>query len=207
MAEFADNSCQHARTGMSPFMADLGYKRRAFDDITLLDRPQIPAMLFALSITKSRFSSDVVTLLLQHKQPKNTFTTAIGLMSILLDTLNLDLTQIGAKDRCMLTARFIGTYKIIQRTNPDTYHILLPPAVRLHDEFHVAYLQPYAEDTNDKRLNNMPCLIIRDGTEGNQVRAIIGQRTRHGIRQSKVRWAVTNATCGNQRSTSHKPMA
>ncbi|TDH66162.1 uncharacterized protein CCR75_002742 [Bremia lactucae] len=109
------------------------------------------------------------------------FTTAVGLMSILLDTLNLDLTHIGAKGRRKCAARFIGPYKNNQRTTPDTYQISLLPGVRLHNEFHVANLQPSAKDTNDKRLNNVPRLITCDGTEGNQVRAIVGYRTRYGI--------------------------
>jgi hypothetical protein len=89
---------------------------------------------------------------------------------VLLDTLHLDLEHVGAKGRRKFASRFIGPYKITACTTPNTYRIGLPPGVRLHDEFHVQYLRPYHEDTNPNRLNRVPRLITRDGSEGSQVR-------------------------------------
>ncbi|KAE9303343.1 hypothetical protein PF001_g13593 [Phytophthora fragariae] len=43
-------------------------------------------------------------------------------------------------------------------------------------------------DTKPKRLNPVPCLLTCDGTERNQVRAIVGRRERKGATFFKVRW-------------------
>jgi hypothetical protein len=102
---------------------------------------------------------------------------------VLLDTLNLDLAHVSTKGRRKLAARFIGPYRVLELTTPDTYRISLPPGDRLHDEFHVSYLRKYHEDPNPKRLNDVPRLITRDGFEGNQIHSIIGQRKHRGIQQ------------------------
>jgi hypothetical protein len=46
MAEFAYNSRLHSSIAMTPFEADLGYRPRAFDDLSLLQRPQMSADAF-----------------------------------------------------------------------------------------------------------------------------------------------------------------
>ncbi|TDH66338.1 uncharacterized protein CCR75_002737 [Bremia lactucae] len=168
MAELAYNSRWDASTGMSPFMAILGYKPRACDDIILLDRPQMSSNALCRAPRADSLATSNHEALYDRNRPD------VQYDQVLLDTLNLDLTHIGAKGRRKCAARFIGPYKNNQRTTPDTYQISLLPGVRLHNEFHVANLQPSAKDTNDKHLNNVPRLITCDGTEGNQVRAIVG---------------------------------
>ncbi|KAE9050478.1 hypothetical protein PR001_g2344 [Phytophthora rubi] len=195
MAEFAYNSRFHSSIAMTPFAADLGYTPRAFDDITLLQRPQTPAdaLTFAehqqhvLQQCRANLESAQASMkrFFDHNRPDLQF--MVGDMG-LLDTLNLDLAHIGSKGRRKLVARFIGPYRVLERTTPDTYRISLLPGVRLHDEVHVSYLRKYHEDTNPKRLNNVPRLITRDVFEGNQIRSIVGQRKRRGIQQYKVQW-------------------
>lgn len=107
---------------------------------------------------------------------------------VLLDTLNLDAAHAATQGHRKLAARFIVPYRVLENTTPATYRISLPPDVRLHDEFYVAYLHQYHEDTNPNCLNNVSFLITRDGFEGNQIRAIIGQCTRKGIKQFEVQW-------------------
>ncbi|KAJ0403285.1 hypothetical protein P43SY_007589 [Pythium insidiosum] len=179
---------------MSPFAADLGYEPRAFDDLVLLHRPQPKDALSFVdhqhqTLTRCREALAKAQASMKHFYDRNRpdVQFAIG-DSVPLDTLNIDLAHVGSKGRRKFAARFIGPYRILERTTPDTYRISLPAGVRLQDEFHVSYLRAYHEDTNPRRLNNVPRLLTRDGTEGNQIRAIVGRRVRHGTTYYKVQW-------------------
>ncbi|KAJ0395287.1 hypothetical protein P43SY_001155 [Pythium insidiosum] len=194
MAEFSYNARHHSSIGMSPFAADLGYEPRAFADLALRP-PHAPAdamrFLDHQDATLSRCRDALVKAqaamkdFFDRNRPDVTFSVGDR---VLLDTLHLDLVHVGARGRRKLAPRFIGPYTITARTTPNTYRLGLPPGTRLHDEFHVAYLRAYKEDTNPRRLNDVPKLITRDGYIGNQVRAIVGHRDRTGERQYKVNW-------------------
>jgi hypothetical protein len=195
MAEFAYNARPHSSIGMSPFAADLGYEPRAYDDLTLLRPPQAPrnALTFIQHqeqvLQRCRDALESAHDRMKHFYDRNRPDIAFAVGDqVLLDTLHLDLAHVGTQGRRKFASRFIGPYKILATTTPNTYRISLPPGIRLHDEFHVQYLRPYHEDPNPNRLNRVPRLITRDGVEGNQIRAIVGQRVRRGIQYYKVQW-------------------
>ncbi|OWZ03691.1 Retrotransposon protein, Ty3-gypsy subclass [Phytophthora megakarya] len=167
MAEFAYNAHHHCSIDMSPFEADLGYLPRAIDDLAVLDRPQPnrDALHFTAHIhavlQRCRDSLATAQGWMKHYYDRNRPDIPITVGDqVLLDTTHLDLAHIGAQGRRKFAARFIGPYKVVAVTTPDTYKLALPPGIRLHDEFHVSYLRRYIEDTNPNRLNN-ECKSVR----------------------------------------------
>ncbi|KAJ0394727.1 hypothetical protein ATCC90586_002200 [Pythium insidiosum] len=195
LAEFAYNGRVHSSIGTSPFHADLGYEPRAFADLALPDGPRRKnhGLSFAeyqeATLRRCRDALEAANASMKrfYDQNRPDVQFKVG-DAVLLDTLNLDLAHVGTTGRRKFAARFIGPYKVTACTTRTTYRISLPPGIRLHDEFHVSYLRRYHEDTDPNRLNHVPRLITRDGTEGQQIRAIVDKRTHRGELQYKVRW-------------------
>ncbi|KAE8897807.1 hypothetical protein PF003_g18582 [Phytophthora fragariae] len=64
----------------------------------------------------------------------------------------------------------------------------LPKSRHLATPERLCQAPSHGGDTKPKRLNPVPCLLTCDGTERNQVRAIVGRRERKGATFFKVRW-------------------
>lgn len=195
LAEFAYNSRVHPSTGMTPFVADLGYNPRYVSEIALpTRRGQAQSSIRFVEhqqavLQQCQVATEVAqaTMKFFHDRNRPTHHFEPG-DQVLLDTTNLDLPHVGVSGKRKLAPRFIGPYPVVQSTTPDTYKIGLPPGIRIHDEFHVSYLRPYHFDENPRRLNDVPRLITREGHEGFQIQAIVGKKVRRGTLHYKVRW-------------------
>ena len=52
-----------------------------------------------------------------------------------------------------ISPKFIGPYKVLKETTPDTYELELPAGLRLHNKFHTSLLKPYHKDDSPTRQN------------------------------------------------------
>lgn len=195
LAEFAYNSRTHSSINMSPFMADLGYNPRSAADLAIMPL----AVPHAGATTFHRRQADLLracqdAMAAAQRSMKSSFdrhrpdVTFAANDQVLLDTQNLALHHVGTDGKRKFAPRYIGPYSIVAMTSPNTYKLRLPPGLQLHDEFHVSYLRRYVADENPHRVNHVPRLLTRDGSEGVQVRAIIGHRTRRNVLQYRVEW-------------------
>ncbi|OWZ11648.1 LOW QUALITY PROTEIN: polyprotein [Phytophthora megakarya] len=135
MAEFAYNARPHDSIGMPPFEADLGYLPRSYDELAIPARsqPNRDALRFneqlQVVLQRSRDSLAIAQGRMKHFYDQNRPELPLNVGDqVLLDTTHLDLSHIGADGRRKFAARFIGPYKILSSTTPDTYKISLPPA-------------------------------------------------------------------------------
>jgi len=48
----------------------------------------------------------------------------------------------------MLTPRFCGPFKILERIGPVPYQLVLPPTMKIHDVFHVSLIKKYVKDVD-----------------------------------------------------------
>ncbi|GMF46937.1 unnamed protein product [Phytophthora fragariaefolia] len=189
LAEFAYNSRIHASIGMSPFMADLGYQPRSVADCVV-------------PVTRASRASKFVT----HQQAilaeaQDAMAAAQGRWHVaydrnspqlhfnigdfvLLSTQNLALAHLGTDGKRKFAPRYIGPYKIIQITGPDTFKLALPPGLRLHSEYHVSRLRPYVRDDDPTRTTRVRPVLTADGFEGHLVDAIINHRRRTAFANS-----------------------
>jgi hypothetical protein len=107
---------------------------------------------------------------------------------VLLDTTNLGLVHVGTSGKRKWAPRFIGPYEVAAKTTPNTYKLKLPPGIRIHDEFHVAYLRKYPMDLHESRINTVSKVTLGNNETGFLVRRIIDKKIKDKIVYYKVNW-------------------
>jgi hypothetical protein len=105
---------------------------------------------------------------------------------VLLDGKNLDIRHKGYAKTKKLAPRFIGPFPIVKKVNKDSYELQLSQGLKLHPVFHTSLLKPYAQDANRKQ--QIPKVILADGSEGQLVRKVLSHRKRRGKDQYKIYW-------------------
>jgi hypothetical protein len=200
-AEFAYNARFHASIKMSPFEADIGFIPKSVPDhlfAKLLNRKtQREAFEFGkcqqliMERAKQNLAEaqDRMAKYYNKNRPIQDFN--IGDL-VMLSTKNLDVEHIGivAGGCRKLASLWIGPYKIIAKTTPDTYRVRLPLGLRLHNEFHTSLLKPYRRDDTPGRINKPNEGMISAGGHDNShlVEAIVGHRKRGGKIFYYVKW-------------------
>ncbi|ETI55875.1 hypothetical protein F443_01466 [Phytophthora nicotianae P1569] len=120
-----------------------------------------------------------------RNRPQLTF--AIG-DEVLLDTKNLDLAHMDTDGKRKLAVCFIGPYRVVNITGPDTYALDLPPGLRLHPDYHVSRPRRYHSDHDPHRTTRVQPILVANGSVDHLVAAILRHRIRRGVRQFEVQW-------------------
>lgn len=103
---------------------------------------------------------------------------------IILFTKNLKLKQPKKK----LSPKFIGPFRITDIIGKQAYRLLLPATFRIHNVFHVSYLEPYRRRLNDSFIPDLPIPELVDDEEEYVVEEVLRRKTRKGEVLYKVKW-------------------
>ena len=185
---------------MSPFEADIGYIPKSIPDYVfskvLKQSNKSAAFEFGqtLQIILERVKANLEEAQTRMKKyydegrPIQEF--AEGEL-VMISTRNLAVEALGVVGSRKLSPLWIGPYKVLRKTTPDTYCLKLPLGLRLHSEFHTSLLKPYRKDESGARLNkpNEGIIAVGGHEDSYLVEAIIGHRkSRQGPVQFLVKW-------------------
>ena len=98
--------------------------------------------------------------------------------------------------RDKLSARWMGPFKILAKTAPNTYRLAVPAAWRAFNEFNVERLRRYLRrplELGGDADEPLP-VVAQDGSLEHEVAAILQFRLRAGRPQVLVRWAGQDAS-------------
>lgn len=194
LAEIAYNRRQHSSIGMSPFEADLGYVPYMPDDIAAdpeFKKMNISARNFLirqeaiLKMAQDAMSEAQERMKAYYDKNRLRQDFQIGDL-VLLDGKNLDIRHKGYAKSKKLAPRFIGPFPIIRKVNKDSYELKLSKGLRLHPVFHTSLLKAYVRD--EKRTQEIPKVILADGSEGQLIHKVLDHRKRRGKDQYKIQW-------------------
>ena len=108
----------------------------------------------------------------------------------------LDTTHTPLPSRDKLSARWMGRFKILAKTAPNTYRFAVPAAWRAFKEFNVERLRRYLRRplALGGDADEPPPVVAQDGSLEREVAAILQFRLRAGRLQVLVRWAGQDAS-------------
>ena len=199
LVEFAINdSASPLGTGCTPFYADRGQHPRRPLSTPLDPSASPPSSGSAVAQLMDQVTGEVRALLQEHQdrrkaaldQRRRDVTFEVG------DEVLLDTTHTPLPSRDKLSARWMGPFKILAKTAPNTYRLAVPAAWRAFNEFNVERLRRYLRRplALGGDADEPPPVVAQDGSLEHEVAAILQFRLRAGRPQVLVRWAGQDAS-------------
>ena len=141
--EYAHNTLVNASTGLSPFMASLGYQPPLFPELE--DEKAVPSVQTHLRRCRRTWRRTCAALLRassrsqlqanKHCLPAPQYAPG---QKVWLQAKDLPLKGVPPK----LSPRFIGLFEIESIINPCAVRLKLPPSLRVHPTFHISQVKP-----------------------------------------------------------------
>ena len=113
------------------------------------------------------------------------------------DEVLLDTEHTPLPSRSLLSPRWMGPFKVLARTAPNTYRIDVPSSWRVFPEFNVERLRPYLRRPGhlggDEDVGPPPPVPGADGVPEHEVQELLKFKMRFGRPYVLVRWAGLDA--------------
>ena len=199
LVEFAINdSASCLGTGYTPFYADRGqHPRRPLSLVPDSANPD-PSDGAAVARLMDHVTGEVRALL-QERQDERKARLDPHRRDVQLapgDEVLLDTSHTPLPSRSLLSHRWMGPFKVLAQTAPNTYRLDVPPTWRAFNEFNVSRLRRYLR--RPAALGGEPAVpdpvVAADGSLEHVVESILKFRLRAGRPQLLVRWAGCDAS-------------
>ena len=191
MAEYVHNNSLNSTLNMSPFFALYGYHPELEYDVGDDDHQEgVPAaeerivqLLTARESMENRWKTAVESQKKYYDKKHKPQQFKVGDL-VLLSTKNLKQRRPKRK----LSHRYIGPFRVQDLVGKQAYRLHLPTNYRIHNVFHVSYLEPYSRRRNDVSTPKMPPPELIDDEEVYEVEAILQTQRHKGRRYYLVKW-------------------
>ena len=202
MAEFAYNAAKQTSTGFSPFELDCGQIPTTPLRLTMMENvvksdehEDVPAADEFIRKWNNKIAMAKDALLEAQRrqteyanQHRRRLEFNIG-DKVLLSTKNIETSVDRRRPTKKLTPRYIGLFKIVEKTSPLVYKLDLPDMMKTHPVFHVSLLKEYNEDTVDFERPEPPSPIIDiDTNDEFEVEDILDKRTIRRKTEYLIKW-------------------
>src|SRR6266567_3381825 len=180
MVEFAHNSWKHEHTKHMPHELIIGMNPTASINTPEDSVPTAQEHLKQLIKTRS----DAQKALQRHIKPLQLLRSFVIRDKVWLDVHNLNIRM---PFRSLSPQRY-GPYQVLKQISPVTYHLKLPPSLRIHNVFHVNLLIPYHETEEHGANYLQPAPKLIDDEEEYTVEEIIDKHINRQKKQYLVKW-------------------
>ena len=186
-AEFAYNNSRNSTTGLTPFMALMGYNpsTEMADDEPTHDVPAVTQRISDLRRTRATLESTwkaaVKSQAVYYNKRTKARTYNVGDM-VYLRSKNIRTSRPNKK----LDLKNLGPFAVTDVIGTQAYRLRLPPTMRIHPVFHVSLLEP-AHTRPGGGTEPPPPVVVEDHEEW-EVEDILDSRLHRGQLEYLVKW-------------------
>ena len=187
--EYAHNTLVNASSGLSPFMASLGYQPALFPELEEeISVPSVQAHMRRCRRTWKRTRAALVRASFRSQLQANRRRLPAPQYApgqrVWLRAKDLPLKGISPK----ISPRFIGPFEIEAIINPCAVRLRLPPSLRIHPTFHVSQVKPVSSSPLSPPAPPPPPPRVIDNHPAWTVRRLLEVRRRGRGHQYLVDW-------------------
>jgi len=184
MLEFAYNSSVHSATGQTPFMLNTGRQPSRPIDVELPEQltkvesleDYSKRMKFAVESAKVNIKKAQERMVKYKNKNKRELEFSVGNM-VLLHAAGVVLPPTPGSNSFKLNEKYLGPFKVLERTSKLNYRLELPPLLKIHDVFHVSKLKEFkasAEKFGQRAVGPFKS-EIPEGDQQWEIKKVVGE--------------------------------